>query len=120
MDFDEIFTIASDRCCLQPDQTIRYQTIPYQTKPYQTKLYQTKPTLNLLLISQNKLDFDEIFTVALDGCYLKPDQTKPYQTNFKSSLNQSKKLDSDELFTIALDGCCIQPDQTIPNQTLPN
>ena len=31
-------------------------------------------------------DFDEIFTEALDGCYLKLDQTKLFQTKFKSSL----------------------------------
>ena len=60
-----------------------------QTKPYQTKPYQSKLTLNLLQISQNKLEFDEIFTEASDGCCLKPDQTIPYQTkpNF-TKLNQ--------------------------------
>ena len=63
----------------------------------QTIPYQTKPTLSLLKISQNKLNFDEIFTVASEGCCLKPDQTKSYQTlpnqtNFKSSLNQSKQV----------------------------
>ena len=51
-----------------------------QTKPFQTKPYQTKPTVNHLKNSQNKLDFDETFTVALDGWCCKPDQTLPYQT----------------------------------------
>jgi len=56
----------------------------------QTKPYHSKPTLNLLKMSQKKLDFDETFTVALDGCCLKPDQTiqnqtKLYQT--KPTLN---------------------------------
>ena len=36
LDFDEIFTVALDGCCLKPDQTIPYQTKPNQTKPNQT------------------------------------------------------------------------------------
>ena len=51
-----------------------------QIKPYQTKPHKINSTVNLLQISQNKLDLDEIFTVASDGCCPKPDQTKPYQT----------------------------------------
>ena len=57
----------------------------------QTKPYKSKPTLNLLIISQNKSDFYEIFTVALDRCCLKPDQTKPYQTTpYQTKIYQTK------------------------------
>ena len=44
-------------------------------------------------------------------------QTKPYQTNTKSSL---KQLDLDETFTEASDGCHPKPYHTQPNQTIPN
>ena len=63
------------------------------------------------------MDLDEIFKVASEGCYLKPDQTIPYQTNFKYSQNQSKQVGFSEIFTVASDGCCLQPEQTIPYQT---
>ena len=42
----------------------------------QAKSYHTKPTVNLLYNSQNKSDFDEIFTVASNGCCLKPNHTQ--------------------------------------------
>ena len=57
---------------------------------HHTKPNQTKPTVNLLKNSHKKLDFYETFSVASDGCCLKPDQTISYQTNCKSSLKQQK------------------------------
>jgi len=89
-----------------------------QNNQYHTKPNQTKPTVNLLKNSQNKSDFDETFTVALDGSYLKPyktiaNQTKPTVNHL---LNRKNKSDFNETFTVASDGCCLKPDQTIPNQ----
>ena len=74
--------------------------------------------------SQNKLDFDEIFTLASDGSsQIRPNQTVPYQTkpnltklNCKSSLKQPKKLDFDETFIVIFDGCCLKPNFIILNQ----
>ena len=49
-------------------QQLWMDVVSNQTKPYHTKPYQTKPTVNLLKNSQNKLDLDETFTEASDGC----------------------------------------------------
>ena len=103
-------------------QWLWMDVVSNQTKPYQTKPYQSKPTLNLLYISQKKSDFDEIFTVALNGWCLKPYQTIPYQTNFQSSLNQSKQVGFKWNFHSSFRWMSsqTQTNHTIPNQTLPN
>ena len=64
-------------------------------------LPQTIPNSTNCKSSLNKSDFDETFTVASDGCCLKPYFT--YHT--KPAVN------SLSLFTVASE-CCIKPDQT--------
>ena len=74
------------------------------------------------MLSPTKLDLDETFTEASDGCCLKPNltmpsQNKPNQTDIKSSLIQPKPSQILMKFSQKLQMYVVS-NRTTPNQTL--